>query len=731
MQTSNDSAKQTRLKLPIRVTITTVFAVFTALSISLVTSLSFFSGRDIILESAKEDITKSAEAAQKTIADLVGQAAMTAETVAGMSPHLFDWKAPDALLNALTMGLRNNRELYGVFVGFDDGAFVQGINLVGSDGAGRKVDGMPDSAAMAWRVIGPVIGPVIDPVPEGGRRTAHWRYFDRAGVELQGAEFNAVEPSGYDPRTRPWFLKAKREGTTVISDAYVFASLKKPGMTVSRTVRTMPNAVVGVDLSLSDLAGLARRLQPGANGLFAIVDDKTRLVAYSGKADVLKPHASGKGIDLTTIGELNDARLTQAARAAGEAKTAGFPFKVGGADYLGFERVPPKGSLVQWKLISAAAVDDYIGGLMSALYHSLGLAVVIVFVSVGVVAVMGGWISRPVVRLRHVADQITRLNLSQVETFDSPFDEIKMLQSSMERMRSALDMFLRFVPRDVVRELIRGDRMAEVGGVRREVTLLFTDVEGFTTMTERMTPEQIMSQASEYFERMSFGIQANMGTIDKFIGDAIMAMWNAPTEDPLHVDNACRAALTAYHISEDLNAEFTAAGKPVMRTRFGLHTADVLVGNLGARDRMQYTCLGSGVNLAARLEGLNKFYGTSILASGMVRRKASPAYLFRRVDIVEAKGTTIPVTIFELLGERDEGAAFFVGADVLRRAGKYEQAFDFYLHRDFDDALKLLDDLAVEVPDDPVVALLAKKCKDYITEPPPPGWNGATQLDKK
>jgi len=157
----------------------------------------------------------------------------------------------------------------------------------------------------------------------------------------------------------------------------------------------------------------------------------------------------------------------------------------------------------------------------------------------------------------------------------------------------------------------------------------------------------------------------------------------------------------------------------------------VLVGNMGARDRMQYTCLGSGVNLAARLEGLNKFYGTQILVTDAVRKKATSEFVFRRIDIVEAKGTTIPMVIYELMGERDENSPFFVGADTLRRAVKYEQAFDFYLHRDFDDALVVLDELHETYPEDPVVVQLAEKCRNFIAEPPPAGWNGATALDQK
>ena len=711
------------MKLPIRVTIATVFALFTAVSISTVTGVNFFGGRAIVLDTAKEEIAKSATSAQESIDALVGRAFMSAETVAAMPQQMFYWQAPDALLSALTVGLRNNRELYGIFIGFPDGAFVQAINLRGSDGVRRKVAGMPDAAAMAWRVM--------DPMPENAPRPAHWRYFDDSGDEIRGAGSAHTEPSSYDPRKRPWFLKAQAEKKATVSDVYVFQSLNKPGLTVSQPLRGMPSAVVGVDLSLSDLARLAKRLRPGANGVFAVTDDKSRVIAFSGDTTILKKDVADKGVELKLLGELSDSRLARTAMAANAKERAESSFALDDKVHLGFQRPASKSGRVAWNVVSIAAIEDFTGQLMASLYRSLTLAGVIVALSVLLMAVMSAWISGPVIRLKRIADQITTLNLSKAAPFNTPFEEIGRLQDSMERMRAALDIFLRFVPRDVVRELFQTDEAVGVGGVRREVTLLFTDVEGFTTMTERMTPEEIMSQASEYFETLSFGIQANRGTIDKFIGDAIMAIWNAPTDDPLHVDNACRGTLTAHRISEDLNGEFAAAGKPIMRTRFGLHTAEVLVGNVGARDRMQYTCLGSGVNLAARLEGLNKFYGTQILASGAVRQKASADYLFRRVDIVQAKGTSIPVTVFELLGERGEDAAFYVGADTMRRAGKYEQAFDFYLHRDFADALTILDELRAEQPDDPVVALLTGKCRRYLSEPPSPDWNGATNLDEK
>ena len=144
-----------------------------------------------------------------------------------------------------------------------------------------------------------------------------------------------------------------------------------------------------------------------------------------------------------------------------------------------------------------------------------------------------------------------------------------------------------------------------------EVTLLFSDVVNFTEITEKADPAQVMKYTSRYFAAMSHEIMTHAGTVDKFIGDAIMAIWNAPADDPDHAANACAAALALQRANDRLNAEFEREGWPAYRTRIGLHTGEAVVGNIGSEDRMNYTALGATVNLAARLEGLNKNYGTS------------------------------------------------------------------------------------------------------------------------
>lgn len=710
------------MKLPLKITITATFALFTTITILVVASLNYLGNREFILARAKTSIATAAESAERGVNHLVGQALTTADTISSLPAPMYDWRQPEPLLITLAVSLKKSPEIYGVFVGFSDGAFVQAVNLMAPDGRRRIVPGTPAAAVTAWRVIGPMVD------PRG--RPEQWRYFDGAGNEVANVSKTVPKLSTYDPRSRPWFKKSQKAQGTIISNVYVFESLKKPGVTVSRIVRKRPDLSVGVDLSLFDLAGLMARLSPGERGVVAVTDDTGGVVAHPEPWQVVKS-SKNDAVEIVSVSEIADERIRLATDGMSTNEQFHKSFSINDKEFLAYFRPSAKAGVANWNVISIAAISDFTGGLLAALQHSIVVAGFVLALAVCAVAVMAGWIAGPILRLRKMADQITQLNFSEIENFSSPFEEIRRLQDSMDRMKGALDTFLRFVPRDVVRELVADGRTASVGGTNREVTLMFTDIENFTTITERMRPEDIMSQVSEYFEHLSFAIQVNQGTIDKYIGDAIMAIWNAPAEDPEHVNNACRGALAAFHISEELNSKFVARGLSRLRTRFGLHSGEVLVGNVGSHDRMQYTCLGSCVNLAARIEGLNKFYGTQILASDAVRRRASPNFLFRRVDIVEAKGTTVRLIIYELMGERGEESTFYVNPHTIERASKYEQAFDFYLHRDFKDALNILDRLTAEDPSDPVVSRLSRICREFVAEPPPPSWNGATSLDEK
>jgi adenylate cyclase len=232
----------------------------------------------------------------------------------------------------------------------------------------------------------------------------------------------------------------------------------------------------------------------------------------------------------------------------------------------------------------------------------------------------------------------------------SRIKEIHELGSATKLAQRAIWSFARFVPKELVQQVIDNSISTELGGVREEITVLFTDVRDFTTIAEAADPDILMHQTSRYFSVLTEAFLAEGGTIDKFIGDAVMVFWNAPNRQPDHVERACKAALAARLACEKLNSKFETEGLKPFFTRFGIHVGEAVVGNLGSTERMNYTALGNTVNLAARLEGLNKQFGTVILVSEDVYLRAQHCFQFRAFESVIAKGMTKETHVFELVG---------------------------------------------------------------------------------
>jgi adenylate cyclase len=217
---------------------------------------------------------------------------------------------------------------------------------------------------------------------------------------------------------------------------------------------------------------------------------------------------------------------------------------------------------------------------------------------------------------------------------------------------------------------------------------------------------------------MTSAVHATGGTVDKFIGDAVMAVWNAPADDSNHVEHACRAALNCIAQTEALFASPAWQGRPPLVTRFGIHTTKAMIGNFGAPERLSYTAIGDGVNLASRLEGLNKEYGTRIMASEAVVQRVKDRFAFRRLDRVAVKGKAQATFVYELLGE--------AGAPKSSAVERYEAALEAYFHREFEKAAELLDGGA-----DGPCRTLKTRCQQLKEKPPPQEWDGVWTLHTK
>jgi adenylate cyclase len=214
--------------------------------------------------------------------------------------------------------------------------------------------------------------------------------------------------------------------------------------------------------------------------------------------------------------------------------------------------------------------------------------------------------------------------------------------------RRVKGLFSRYVSKDVFDQLMSDPSKAGLGGARRSMTVLFSDIRGFTTFSEQGKPEAIVQQLNEYLSRMVHVVFEHRGTVDKFIGDAVMALFGAPLDDPDHAEHAVQAALAMLRELETLNRGWAAEGRPTLAIGVGVNTGDMVAGNIGAESIMSYTVIGDAVNLGSRLESLNKQYGTSVIISDATRERLRGRYDIRALGDVVVKGKSQPVAIFEV-----------------------------------------------------------------------------------
>jgi adenylate cyclase len=298
------------------------------------------------------------------------------------------------------------------------------------------------------------------------------------------------------------------------------------------------------------------------------------------------------------------------------------------------------------------------------------------------------------------------------------FHDINRVLSSLERAKTAMRSMGKYVPMDLVRRLYHRGEEPCLGGEATEISALFTDIQGFTEFAESADPDTVAARLGDYLQVMVSVIQREKGTIDKFIGDSVMAFWNAPEPVPDNATLACRAILECRTALAALYASPRWAGVPGFETRFGLHHCVASVGHFGAPERFNYTAIGDGINLASRLERLNKHYGTSVIVSGAVRAAAT-GFLFRHLDRVSVKGKTQSLDIYELIGD--------AAAPAPAHLAVYERALDAWLEGDFQRALAL----AETEPGDPPSLFLAARCRAYISSPPVGEWDGVYIFETK
>jgi len=286
------------------------------------------------------------------------------------------------------------------------------------------------------------------------------------------------------------------------------------------------------------------------------------------------------------------------------------------------------------------------------------------------------------------------------------------------------NMFSHYVSSKIVEDLIENPQKLKLGGERKKLSILFSDIANFTSLSESIEPEILVDFMNDYFENMTEIIFKFNGTLDKFEGDAVMAFWNAPLSDPHHAENSLNTALEMKAKTKELNEKWFPILNFEIKTRIGVNTGEVIVGNMGSNKKFDFTVMGDNVNIAARLEALNKFYGTTIIASENTISLIRDKFIVRELDNLRVKGKIKPIKIFEVISTNNEE----IKIDWKTIISEFEKGLYYYRRKDFIEAKKYFNNvLSIKANDLPSILYL-NRCDDYIINPPDANWEGISEV---
>jgi adenylate cyclase len=300
-------------------------------------------------------------------------------------------------------------------------------------------------------------------------------------------------------------------------------------------------------------------------------------------------------------------------------------------------------------------------------------------------------------------------------------------EKEKRKVRSAFGQYL---SPEVIRRLLVNPQLVEPR--KTEITVMFSDIRGFTTISEKLDAQELALFLNGYLSDMTKIVFDTQGTLDKYIGDAVMAFWGAPFEEPDHAANACQASLVMMKRVHELQQQWEAQGRPKLDIGIGLNSGSASVGNMGSELRYGYTALGDAVNLSSRLEGLNKEYGTHILVNESTYNEVkSDGFLFRELDIIRVKGKLQPVTIYELVGNVAELEKEPGYTELEDRMRCFAYARSLYAKREWEQAQQAFQTILERFPGDGPSRMYWKRCQEYLFDEPPLGWDGVFTMTHK
>ncbi|VVC75598.1 Adenylate cyclase 1 [Aquicella siphonis] len=469
---------------------------------------------------------------------------------------------------------------------------------------------------------------------------------DRHGKVVEYKKSGAVD---YDPRARPWFKEAEEAAKPVWTRVYLYKPSDYLGITLAAPVyddNRQLKGVLGVDIRLDWISAYINKQYVNPHGVLFIVQENGDLIAYP-HFDELPRHNY-----LMHISELPDKWIPESFTIYKNSGQTSFSFQYDGKRYLANYRPIPMLKKQGWLTGIVVPENDFISQLNETRITNILMSLLALLIGIYLVSILVNNIVNPVKRLIRETARIKEFDLDGDGRVASRIKEVLLLSDAIYSMKSGLRAFKRYVPSELVRQLVKRGESAKLGGSKKQIVALFSDIKNFTNIMHTSDPDQLASQMNEYFDVLSSVITHEGGTIDKYIGDSIMAFWGAPNpiQNPCH--HAAEAALKCLESLAVLEKKWESEGKIPLKTRIGIHYGEAIVGNFGSSERINYTAIGDTINIAKRLESLNKKYHTHILVSETVYSIIQNQYIFKSEGRTLLKGLRLEMEVYSLLGRK-------------------------------------------------------------------------------
>ena len=651
-------------------------------------------------DAARQTSQVGVERTQELIESTESPLRFLAEVAAADPGYFRIEKSNDLLYRALTSAAH----IDAVFVSFEDG-YQRAVTRIDQD---RRLADPRIPAVANWH------SSEINPITFALSRFRHRKFFDIWSHQVG----NYDVATDIDIRRLPGYQAAKTTRTLAVTEPTIDPDTGTPIISLRAPI------FHGVDFLGCATANITVDVLSGFFERHRASRHSTTLIADRSNGKIIALSEKHKGVRLengvlkiTNLADIDDPNVREAHRQHVLLGTDSFTFRspANGAESIAAFANFPDGFGQPWQVVTLAPIDDFVGTLKETNRLMMVVIIILTAIELFFIYFASTRLSRPVENVSRQLQAIEGLQFDVPVSRPSSIREIARLESAASLLRTSLKSFSSFVPLDVVRQLIKSGIPLTLGVEPRFLTVFFSDLENFSSHSESLAPADLLTQISTYLEEVSAAISEEGGTVDKFIGDGIMAFWNAPVERPDHVLRACAGALRAARRMERVNGAWEAEGRPRIRIRIGLNCANVLVGNVGSSARLSYTALGDGVNVAARLEGINKLFGTAICISDSIYDQIGSAILARPLKRVQVKGRTTEFMIYELLAlrasddpelrarDRDEQ----LGAMTWDASQKFEAG-------DFVSSSEAYRAILKTFPADSVATIMLKECVERI-----------------